>query len=174
MILPTPRLTLRPTLQSDAAALFAILGDEEAMAFWHRPAFPRLGTVEALLADELNAMAAGGFHYWTVVKDREAIGSMDLSHDDGTSAWAGFLFRRDQWGNGYAAEALAAVIDHAFGALRLNRVMAGVQTGNARAVRLLEGQGFHREGVLPDLMREDGARASVLYRRSRSSTKNGA
>jgi ribosomal-protein-alanine N-acetyltransferase len=174
MFLTTERLTLRPTVQTDAATLFAILSDEEAMAFWHRPALPRLGTVEALLADELAAMAAGGFHYWTVVKDADAIGAIDLSYDDGLSAWMGFLFRRDQWGKGYAGEALAAVIDHAFGQLGLGRLMARVQAGNARAVRLLEGQGFHKEGALPDLMREDGARAVALYGRNRSSTKNGA
>jgi RimJ/RimL family protein N-acetyltransferase len=174
MILATPRLTLRPTQPSDAAALFAILGDAEAMAFWHRPALPRLATVEALLADELSAMAAGGFHTWTVVKDAEAIGSLDLSYHDDASAWAGFLFRRDQWGKGYAGESLAALIDHAFGPLGLGRLMARVQTGNLRATRLLERQGFHEEGALPDLVREDGPRASALYGLSRSSTRNGA
>jgi ribosomal-protein-alanine N-acetyltransferase len=173
MILATPRLTLRPTLQSDATALFAILGDAEAMAFWHRAALPRLATVEALLADELAAMAAGGFHYWTVVKDSEAIGSIDLSYDDGASAWAGFLFRRDLWAKGYAGESLAVVIRHAFGALGLSRLMARIQTGNLRAARLLEGQGFHKEGVLPDVMREDGPRACARYGLNRSSTRNG-
>ena len=73
----------------DAPALFTILGDEEAMAFWHRPRLPRLATVEALLADELAAMAQGGFHYWTRLKDEDAIGGIDLSYDDGTSAWPG-------------------------------------------------------------------------------------
>jgi [ribosomal protein S5]-alanine N-acetyltransferase len=173
MILATPRLTLRPTLQSDATALFAILGDAEAMAFWHRPALPRLATVEALLADELAAMAAGGFHYWTVTKDGEAIGSIDLSCDNGASAWAGFLFRRDLWAKGYAGESLTAVINHAFGPLRLGRLMARVQAGNLRAARLLEGQGFHKEGMLPDVMREDGPRACALYGLNRSSTRNG-
>jgi RimJ/RimL family protein N-acetyltransferase len=174
MILTTERLMLRPMAQSDAPALFAILGDEEAMAFWHRPRLPRLSTAEALLTDELAAMAAGGFHYWTVLKDADAIGGIDLSHDDGASAWAGFLFRKDQWGKGYGREALAAVIGHAFGPLGLNRLMARVQSGNARAVRLLENLGFQEERALADVMREDGPRATVQFGRSRSSTKYGA
>ena len=33
MLLTTERLSLRPMLQSDAAALFAILGDAQAMRF---------------------------------------------------------------------------------------------------------------------------------------------
>ena len=173
MILETARLVLRPTLPGDAPALFAILGDDETMAFWHRPALPRLSTVEALLADEQAAMAAGGFHYWTVLKDGEAIGGMDLSHDDGISAWAGFLFRKDHWGKGYASESLGAIIAHAFGSLRLGRLMAQVQTGNQRAARLLEGQGFQKERALPDVMREDGARPSALYGLTRSSSGNG-
>ena len=154
--------------------MFAILGDEEAMAFWHRPRLPRLATAEALLADELAAMTAGGFHYWTVWKDEDAIGGIDLSHDDGICAWAGFLLRRDQWGKGYAHEALAAVIGYAFGPLGLNQLMARVQRGNVRAIRLLQGLGFQEEGPLADVMREDGPRPTLRFGLTRSSKTQGA
>ncbi len=158
----------------DAPALFTILGDEEAMAFWHRPRLPRLATVEALLADELAAMAQGGFHYWTMLKDEDAIGGIDLSYDDGTSAWAGFLLRKDQWGQGYGREALAAVTDYAFGPMGLNLLMAQVQRGNGRAVRLLQSLGFQEEGPLADVMREDGPRPTVRFSLNRSSKAQGA
>jgi hypothetical protein len=61
MILQTFRLILRPQRGEDAAALFTILGDATAMEFWDRGSLQRLAKVEALLADELAAMAAGGF-----------------------------------------------------------------------------------------------------------------
>ena len=60
MILETSRLVLRPMTMADAPALFAILGDAEAMEFWGRPPLPRLATVEAQMADELAAMQALG------------------------------------------------------------------------------------------------------------------
>lgn len=151
MILRTERLLLRPLDRDDAAALFAILGDEEAMRYWHRPPLPRLATVEALLADELAAMAAGGFLYWTVMKGGDAIGGIDLSHIESGTAQTGFLFRRDQWGQGYAREAVAAVIGHGFDALGLDALTALVAPGNARAHRLLMALNFQKEGAgVPD------------------------
>jgi RimJ/RimL family protein N-acetyltransferase len=174
MILTTERLLLRPMEMGDAPGLFAILGDPEAMAFWDRGALPRLATVEAQLADELAAMAAGGFVSWTVLKDGDAIGSIDLSDMDGRGAWTGFVFRRDMWGRGLAREALIAVIDNAFGSLRLNRLMARVQSGNDRARRLLQAVGFQREGELPTISRDGESRAACLYALNRSAMKKGA
>jgi ribosomal-protein-alanine N-acetyltransferase len=173
MILTTERLVLRPMEAGDAPGLFAILGDPDAMAFWDRAALPRLATMEAQMADELAAMAAGGFVYWTVLKDGDAIGSIDLNVD-GLDAWTGFAFRRDRWGQGFAREALIAVIDNAFGSLRLNRLMARVQSGNHRARRLLQAVGFQREGPLPAISRDGVPRAVCLYSLNRSAMKKGA
>jgi RimJ/RimL family protein N-acetyltransferase len=126
------------------------------------------------MTDELAAMAVGGFVSWTVLKDGDAIGSIDLSDMDGHDAWTGFAFRRDKWGQGLAREGLAAVIGHAFGPLRLNRVMARVQSGNHRARRLLEASGFQKERELPTISRDGESRAACLYALSRSAMKKGA
>lgn len=154
MILQTDRLSLRPLEMGDAPALFAILGDAEAMQHWHRPPLPRLATVEALLADELAAMAAGGFHYWTVLKDADAIGGIDLSHIAGAAAQTGFLFRRDQWGRGLAREAMAAVIGHAFGALGLETLTALAAPANLRAQKLLAALAFQKGGAARFVLRK--------------------
>lgn len=173
MILTTQRLLLRPMVLADAPSLFAILGDPDAMAYWDRAALPRLATVEAQMADELAAMAAGGFLYWTVLKDDDAIGALDLSNMDGVSATTGFAFRRDMWGQGLAREALAALIGHAFGPLGLNRLTARVQTGNQRARRLLEALSFQKTRDLPDIVRDGERRGCALYGLDRSATRNG-
>ena len=161
--LTTPRLVLRPMVMEDAPALFAILGDSEAMAYWDRPALPRLATVQAQLADELAGMAAGGFWFWTVFQAGNAIGSIDLDHSDGIDAWTGFAFRRDCWGQGLAREALGAAIGQAFGSMGLNHLMARVQAGNARAIALLERLGFQARGGLPAVMREGESRSCLRF-----------
>ena len=161
--LTTARLVLRPMILADAPALFAILGDPEAMAFWDRPPLPRLATMEAQMEDELAAMAAGSFLAWTVVKDGDAIGSIDLTPVSGTDAWIGFAFRRDQWGQGLAREGMEAVTAHAFGPLALSRLTARVQDRNQRAVRLLQKLGFHPGGALADVMRDGERRAVARY-----------
>src|SRR4051812_28028355 len=132
MILTTPRLVLRPMIRDDAAALFAILGDAEAMRYWARPALPRLATVQAQVEDELAGMAAGSYFCWTALRDGAAIGSIDLKPSTNDKAWMGVAFLRDCWGQGLAREGVAAVLDHGFTAMGLSRIAARVQAGNAR------------------------------------------
>ena len=170
MILETSRLVLRPMTMTDAPALFAILGDAEAMEFWGRPPLPRLATVEAQMADELAAMRAGGFFCWTVVKDDDAIGSIDLKLGGGAEAWTGFAFRHDQWGRGLGREALSAVIANAFGPMQLARLMARVQEDNQRAIRLLQGLGFQPDEAPAEL---GAARPSLRFSLTQSRMTNG-
>jgi RimJ/RimL family protein N-acetyltransferase len=142
MNLITKRLILKPMAQEDAPALFAILGDPEAMRFWQRPPARRLAVVEEMVREQIEAHPL--CRYWTVWRDGDAIGSCDLSFispEDG-QAQAGFLFRRDQWGFGLAREAMAAVTAHAFGPLGLSLVVARTHVENLRARRLLERLGF--------------------------------
>ena len=154
MSLKTARLTLRPQLPADAAAMFAILSDPESMRFWNRPAVIRLAVVEALIREQQAAMADGLCRYWTVICAEDAIGSVDLSMIESGSAELGFLLRRDCWGKGLATEAAAAVIAHGFGRLGLARLAAAVQTGNRAAARVLEKNAFicvqSRAAVLAD------------------------
>jgi hypothetical protein len=126
-LLQTARLTLRPHAQADAAALFAILSDPEAMRFWNRPAIPRLGIVEDLLRGQQAAMADGLCRYWTLLEEGDAIGSVDLSLIESGSAELGFLLRRDRWGAGLATEAAAAAIAFGLGALGLTRLAAAAE-----------------------------------------------
>ena len=62
-------------------------------------------------------------------------------------AEVGYFVGVEHWGNGYATEALRAVLDHAFGNLGLNRVYAHHFVRNAASGRVLEKAGLRREGV---------------------------
>lgn len=163
MILTTERLRLSPLRSSDAPALFAILGDAEAMRFWDRPAVARTAIAAEIVASQLAAMEDGHFLYWTVWRDGDAIGSVDLSALDFTHLRGeiGFLFRRDQWGQGYGREAMRAVIDHAFGQLKLQRLEARVHAANASAKKLIRLLGFEPEGRLSGYVLRDGSRHDV-------------
>jgi [ribosomal protein S5]-alanine N-acetyltransferase len=178
MILKTERLCLRPLRSSDAAALFVILGDAEAMKFWDRPAITRAAIATEIVASQLAAMEDGHFLYWTVWRDRDAIGSVDLSALDFTHRRGeiGFLFRRDQWGRGYAREALAVLIAHGFGQLKLERLEARVDAANLPAKRLLRFLDFAPEGRLSGYVLRDGVRhdVDVFGLLSTSRMKNGA
>ena len=178
MILKTERLRLRPLRGADASALFAILGDVEAMKFWDRPAVARTATAAEIIASQLAAMEDGHFLYWTVWRDDDAIGSVDLSALDFTHRRGeiGFLFRRDQWGQGYGREAMSVLIGHAFVQLRLERLEARVHAANAPAKKLLRLLDFAPEGRLSGHVLRDGVRhdVDVFGLLSKSATKNGA
>lgn len=80
----------------------------------------------------------------------EALGECALFHanEQCRRAEIGFSLRRKYWSGGYMREAASAVIDHAFGTLRLNRLEADIDPRNVASAGLLERLGFVREGLL--------------------------
>ena len=160
--LTTPRLTLRPLALHDTDAMFTMLSDDETMRFWDWPAFKDREVVNDVVAAQLRDVDAGTAMYWAVAltPKGEAIGSCDLSDIDRhhKRAEVGFLFSRAYWGNGYAREAMQAIVDFATEDLRIARLWARFHTGNAASQRLLERLGFSREGTLRGHVVRDGAR----------------
>ena len=167
-----PRLTLRPLVPGDADAVFAMMGDDETMRWWDWPAFQDRAVVSDIVASQLADVTEGVAVYWAVVLNASGavVGSCDLSEIDNHHARAevGFLFHRSHWGNGYAREAMQAVIVFAFEDLRLQRLWARIHAGNAASRRLLERLGFSREGTLKGHVLRDGARRDCeIYARMR-------
>lgn len=163
MLLKTRRLILRPQAAADAAALFAILRDEEAMRFWNRSAISQLAVVEELVREQQRATAQGLCRYWTLMAEDDAIGSVDLSLIRDGSAELGFLLRRDCWGQGLASEAVGAVIAHGFQSLGLSRLAAAVQSANRAAVRVLEKNSFAQVEIRPVLLAGGERRDCAFY-----------
>jgi len=63
------------------------------------------------------------------------------------NAYLGYWIDRDHQSSGLMTEAVRAVLKFAFGPLRLHRVQAGVMPENERSMRVLEKNGFWREGL---------------------------
>jgi RimJ/RimL family protein N-acetyltransferase len=161
-ILTTERLTLRPLSVADAPALFAARSDPDVMRYWDWPAQASVEQVENIIADHFPEVADGNVMWWAVALTPEgpAIGECDLSEIDHQHrrAEVGYLFNRACWGNGYAQEAMQAVIAYAFADLKLERLWARFHSGNAASQRLLERLGFTKEGTLKRHIWRDGER----------------
>ena len=71
----------------------------------------------------------------------------DVGH---TEAELGFTFASAHQGQGYATEAVRAVVQYAFQQLAVHRVFSRTDARNLRAQRLLERVGFRREGEFED------------------------
>jgi RimJ/RimL family protein N-acetyltransferase len=62
------------------------------------------------------------------------------------------------------AEALPALVAHAFGALDLNRLEADIDPRNTASARVLERLGFRREGLLRERWIVNGEKSdSAIY-----------
>ncbi|MFF2092263.1 GNAT family N-acetyltransferase [Paenibacillus sp. NPDC058174] len=87
-------------------------------------------------------------YYWTVRKKptNECIGLVSLDqHSEGVNIEVSYEFLPDWWGNGYATEVIAAVLDYALNGLQISKVIAETQTANIASCRLLEKVGMNLE-----------------------------
>jgi ribosomal-protein-alanine N-acetyltransferase len=106
-------------------------------------------------------MEAGSAIAWLIFENRRRIlvGGITLGnirYGVSQSAQIGYWTGERHAGQGYMQDAVAAVLAHAFGAMRLHRVEAACIPGNARSIRVLEKAGFEREGLLRSYLRING------------------
>ncbi|WP_423763508.1 GNAT family N-acetyltransferase [Burkholderia sp. NLJ2] len=150
--LNTSRLVLRPLRDADAQAFFEIWSDAEAMRYFSFSPMTHIEQAAERVARNLKTSASGQ-DFVCVLESRETgetLGECSLFHvhEQCRRAEIGFSLRRKYWSGGYMREAASAVIDHAFGTLRLNRLEADIDPRNVASARLLERLGFAREGLL--------------------------
>lgn len=73
-------------------------------------------------------------------------------------------WNRENWGRGYASEALQAVIAYCFHELGMNRIGAEIYEFNERSIRLFERNGFRREGTRRQyIFKEGGFKDEHIY-----------
>lgn len=76
----------------------------------------------------------------------------------------GYAIRADQWGHGYATEAVRIMLDFGFHQLELHRISAAIGPNNAASIAVAHHLGFRHEGCLRDHVHTNGAwRDSLLY-----------
>jgi ribosomal-protein-alanine N-acetyltransferase len=150
--LTTDRLLLRELMLSDAEALYEIMSDEEALAFYGHPPHRSLHDTQALITQIQTRYTRREGIRWgiAVTGDDRVIGSCGLRHfDDGHHhAETGYELHRAFWGQGIMAEAMAATLTFGFTELGLHRVEAVIDEANSRSKGLLLKLGFTYEGRL--------------------------
>lgn len=148
--LDTTRLRLRQMGEGDVDALFSIFGDPEVMVYWSSPALESRDGAAALLADIDEMRTKQTLFQWGVeLRESETvIGTCTLYEwdRDNRRASIGYALGRQHWGQGFATEALGALISFAFESLDLHRLEADVDPHNVPSVRVVERLGFIYEG----------------------------
>ncbi len=160
-ILETERLKLTPLVEADAGHIFPLMRDAEVMAFWDVGEIDDPDLITRIIEGQVAEMEDGQAVYWAMraLDDDRFVGVCDLSEIDRRHKRAeiGFMLGREAWGQGFALEAMRAVLTYAASS-GLSRLLARTHLGNRRSDSLLEKLGFVEEGLLRGHVLRDGER----------------
>lgn len=157
--LEAARLRLRPYLDSDATALFALYGDPKVTRYWSHPAWTDPAQAHLYLSlrrDEPTTIV----HAWAIADkaSNELIGALTFFSISGLHARAevGYSLLSNLQGRGLGNEALSTALKYGFETLNLFRIEADVDPRNIGSIKLLEKLNFQREGFLRQRWRVNG------------------
>jgi RimJ/RimL family protein N-acetyltransferase len=149
--LETARLRLRQFALDDLAHFRSYRNDPDIARYQSWSEFSEQEAVDFIAAQKALRPGVPGqwFQFAIELKATNAlIGDCALKIDEHEPRQAeiGFTLAREHQGRGYASEAVSRVLDYAFRALCLHRVVAITDCENAPSVALLERLGMRREG----------------------------
>lgn len=159
--LETQRLKLRPVEQTDAETIQKAAAAREisdTMISIPHP-YPE-GEAERYIQRQIEGRQAG--HSVAFVMERKEdgafLGMLELRKIDREHLLAemSFWLIPEMWGRGYMSEGVRAAIKYAFEDLGMNRLYAYHMLRNPATGRVLEKNGFRREGLLRQRVRKWG------------------
>ena len=142
----TPRLRLRPFTPADQEAIHAVYADPEVMRYVGHGAHRSMAETVRALRVYADILAAHGYSFLAVVeRDGDVlVGDAGLNPlgGRGPDVELGYTVARAAWGRGYATEVGRALVQHAFTALDVPRVVAQVEPANVASRHVLEKLGM--------------------------------
>ena len=154
LTLQTSRLELRQFSAGDAPAYAAMCADAEVMRYIGSGTVQTPAEAWRSMAMFLGHWQLRGYGMWALQqRDTGAlIGRVGFLHaPDWPDFELGWLLAREHWGHGYAREAAAAALRHAFDVLRRERVISLIRPQNQRSIAVAEALG-HRFAERIELM----------------------
>src|SRR5699024_599050 len=151
-ILETERLTLRRVTQEDASDLLAYLSDVDVMKYYGLESFKSIYDALDEISWYNSIFEKGtGIRWGITLKGQEKIiGSCGFFNRVAQHyrAELGFELSKEHWGKGIASEAIKTVICYGFEQMNLQRIEALIEPPNIPSQKVVERQGFIREGLL--------------------------
>lgn len=154
LVLDTGRLLLRPIAAADDDALAAAAGSRDIADTMISVPHPMTLAIAREWIERESASMHRGTAVMLAIRERAddsaLLGAVSLRHMDREHACAELSF----WlapgvnGRGYATEAAAALVEHGFTELALNRIEAYHMVRNPASARVLSRLGFQLEGTL--------------------------
>jgi ribosomal-protein-alanine N-acetyltransferase len=148
--LETARLRLRNVVQEDAPEIYYLRSDESVLQYLDRMPATSLEEAAQFIQTSNRQEQNGDAITWALSlgNDPTLIGTIGFWNikKEHYRAELGYALHPDYQGKGLMQEALTAVLQYGFNAIKLHSVEANVNPGNVASIRLLERNGFTREG----------------------------
>jgi RimJ/RimL family protein N-acetyltransferase len=149
IFMETPRLWLRPFTQADIHPFVAMRSDPVIARYQSWSDFTEADGYLFILDMAQTQPGIPGEWYQFAVALRDTnifIGDCALfTGEDGRSGEIGYTFARAHQRQGYATEAVTAVLNYAFHTLHLQQIMATADGRNIASIKLLQRLGFQQE-----------------------------
>ncbi|WP_404457252.1 GNAT family N-acetyltransferase [Oceanobacillus kapialis] len=153
-VLETERLILRKVMKTDAASMLTYLSDKDVMEYYGLEPFK---TEEEALSevawyDEIFTEGIGIRWGITLKGLDKVIGTCGFLNmvKQHSRTQIGYELDKQYWGKGIAREAMEAVLRYGFYEMKLHRIEALIEPPNTSSIKLVERNGFMREGLLRD------------------------
>lgn len=151
-IIKTSRLILREVAMDDADDMYTYLSDHDVVKPMGLETFENVEDA----ADEIKWYQSiyekgTGIRWGITLKDEgKVIGSCGFLNRQPKHyrAEIGYELSKVHWGKGVASEALEAVVKYGFEHFQLERMEALIELTNVPSQKLVEKQGFQKEGLL--------------------------
>ena len=137
-MIETERLTLRRILPSDYLAMYSWRGDPQVARYMLSGAVEKAEDVIPWLEQQDPASDEKIICLIERKSDGLAVGSIGMFYDPASDTWTfGYNLRRDEWGKGYATEALRAMMDHVRRTYGAHRFEGEAAVANPASLRVM-------------------------------------
>jgi len=144
-VLETGRLTLRRPTLVDVKAIARLANDRRIAENTRRLPHPYRGEHAEQF---VNTLADSGREtVFLIERDFQPIGMVGIDWREPDAPELGYWLGVDHWGQGFATEAVRAVIDYAFEEFDIEHLFAGARVANPASRNVLEKCGFQWSGV---------------------------
>lgn len=167
--LETERMSLRNIRYTDVPDIVKFAGDKEITDMLRTLPYPYEEKDAIFWINKSNQGFQSGDHYMFAISlkpDDQFMGGIGLHINKADNhAEAGYWIAKPYWGNGYASEALAALIHFGFETLKLHKIYAGHLLDNPASGKVMIKNNMTKEGELVDHINKNGVYKTIAQYR---------
>ncbi len=148
MMLKTKQFTLRPFRKGDEHSLQKNINDKGIYRYTLRIPHPYTAKHAKEWVKTTTSQSKKNFSRFVIDIDGEVAGSVAIESIEGAKGEIGYWLAKKYWNKGITTRAAGMMAKIGFKNLKLKRIYANIHVNNRASARVLEKNGFKKEGCL--------------------------